>query len=31
MQLKDSEVSIRHALAQVRRWVEAASVAEALA
>lgn len=31
MQLKDSEISIRHALAQVMRWVEAETVAEALA
>ena len=30
MQLKDSEISIRHALAQVKRWVAAKSVAEAL-
>lgn len=31
MQLKDSEIAIRHALAQVQRWVAADSVAEALA
>jgi len=31
MQLKDSEVGIRHALAQVIRWTEAPSVVEALA
>jgi phenylpropionate dioxygenase-like ring-hydroxylating dioxygenase large terminal subunit len=31
MQLKDSEISIRHALRQVMRWVEADTVAEALA
>ena len=31
MQLKDSEISIRHALAQVQRWVASNSVAEALA
>ena len=31
MQLKDSEISIRHALAQVQRWVAAGTAAEALA
>lgn len=31
MQLKDSEVGIRHVLDQVHRWVGAATVAEALA
>jgi hypothetical protein len=31
MQLQDSEIGIRHALEQVMKWVEAPTVAQALA